>query len=123
MNWFLYSLRNYAKFEGRASRPEYWYFLLMQSLVFCILAVIDGLLGKFSISTGMGLFSGIYAVAVAIPTFAVGARRLHDTGRSGWWQLINAVPYIGWIILFILFALRGQSESNRFGDVPYHDAG
>ena len=123
MNWFLYSLRNYAKFEGRASRPEYWYFLLMQSLVFCILAVIDGLLGKFSISTGMGLFSGIYAVAVAIPTFAVGARRLHDTGRSGWWQLINAVPYIGWIILFILFALRGQSESNRFGDVPSHDAG
>ncbi len=123
MNWFLYSLRNYAKFDGRATRPEYWYFVLMTMLIFIILAIFDGILGKFSSSTGMGLLSGIYLVAVAIPSLAVGARRLHDTGRSGWWQLVNVVPYIGWVVVIVLFALRGQPESNRFGDVPYHDAG
>jgi uncharacterized membrane protein YhaH (DUF805 family) len=123
MNWFLYSLRNYAKFEGRATRPEYWYFMLMTMLTFIILAVFDGILGRFDSSAGIGLLSGIYLVAVMIPSLAVGARRLHDTGRSGWWQLVNVVPYIGWVVVIVLFALRGHPESNRFGDVPSHDAG
>jgi uncharacterized membrane protein YhaH (DUF805 family) len=123
MNWFLYSLRNFAKFEGRATRPEYWYFLLMTVLIFIILAVFDGILGTFRSSAGMGLLSGIFIVALAIPSLAVGTRRLHDIGRSGWWQLLNVVPYIGWLILVVLFTLRGQPASNRFGDVPTHDAG
>ena len=122
MNWFLYSLRNYAKFEGRAARPEYWYFILMTLLIFIVLAVLDGIVGKFSSSTGMGLLSGIFLVAVTIPSHAVGARRLHDTGRSGWWQLINVIPYIGWLVVMVLFALRGQPETNRFGETPSHEA-
>jgi uncharacterized membrane protein YhaH (DUF805 family) len=123
MDWFLYSLRNYANFQGRATRPEYWYFFLMTMLVFVILAILDGMLGKFNGDTGMGLLSGIFLVAVAVPSLAVGARRLHDTGRSGWWQLINVVPYIGWLVVMVLFALRGQQYANKFGEVPSHDAG
>ena len=122
MDWFLYSLRNYAKFDGRAARPEYWYFILMTLLVFIILAVFDGILGTFSSDTGMGVLSGIFLIAITIPSLAVGARRLHDTGRSGWWQLINLIPYIGWLVVIVLFALPGQLEPNRFGDAPSHEA-
>lgn len=123
MDWFLYSLRNYAKFQGRATRPEYWHFLLMTTLVFIILAIFDAMLGRLDARIGMGPLSGTFLVSVLVPSLAVGARRLHDTGRSGWWQLVNLIPYVGGLIAVVLFALRGQQQANKYGEVPTHDAG
>ena len=122
MNWFLFCLRNYTKFKGRASRPEYWYFLLMTTLVLIFLVMLDLLLGKFDSEKGMGLLSGVFGLATLVPSLSTGARRLHDTGRSGWWQLVNLVPYVGMIAVFVLLALRGQPVSNQFGDPPTHPA-
>lgn len=120
MNWFLYCFRNYGKLDGRASRPEYWGFFLMTLLIFMFLAVLDGFLGKFSGELGLGILSGIFMVLMLIPSIAVGARRLHDTGRSGWWQLVNLVPYVGTIIVLVLFSMRGQTGTNVYGEPPAH---
>ncbi len=122
MNWFLYCIRNYSRFTGRASRPEYWYLFLISLLIFFLLAAVDGLLGTFSMKVGVGLLSGLFLLGLLAPSLAVGTRRLHDTGKSGWWQLLNVVPYVGTLVLMVLLALRGGAESNRFGEPPTHDA-
>jgi uncharacterized membrane protein YhaH (DUF805 family) len=90
----------YATFEGTASRSEYWWFYL-----FTVLASI--FLSAFSQT-----LSGAFSIAVLLPSLAAGARRLHDTDRSGWWQLLWFVPLIGWIILIIFLAQ--ESRANRY---------
>lgn len=89
-------LKKFAEFEGRASRREFWMFVLANIL----LSIIIGLFGKALLS--------LYHLLVLVPSLAVGARRLHDTGRSGWWQLLYFVPVIGWIVLIIFFAERSH---------------
>src|SRR5215207_1932308 len=83
---------------------EYWYFVLFNIIVGVVLALIDMLLGTFSAAGNIGLLSGIYSLAVLIPTLAVIVRRLHDIDRTGWWILINLIPLIGTIVLLV-FAL------------------
>jgi uncharacterized membrane protein YhaH (DUF805 family) len=92
----------YADFTGRASRSEYWWWTL-----FVILA---------SLATGFinEIVSMLFSLATLLPGLAVGARRLHDTNRSGWLQLLWFIPIIGWIILIIWFVQEGK-ELNRFG--------
>jgi uncharacterized membrane protein YhaH (DUF805 family) len=92
----------YANFNGRASRSEYWWWVLFVILV--------------SAATGMvsEMLSGIFSLAILLPYLAVGARRLHDTDRSGWFLLLNLIPLIGWIILLVFFIQEGK-EPNRFG--------
>lgn len=93
--------KKYATFDGSAQRSEYWWFFL-----FCILSsAILVLLGD--------AVRVVFSIATLLPSLAVGARRLHDTDRSGWWQLLMFVPFIGWIILIIFFAQEGKS--NRYG--------
>ena len=111
MNWYLHVLKNYAKFEGRARRKEYWMFFLFNLLVSIVLVLIDAL-------TGYPLFNTIYSLAVLVPSLAVGARRLHDTDRSGWWQLLAFIPLIGVIVLLVLFCFDSQPGENRFGSNP-----
>ena len=77
------------------------------------LNVVDGMV--FGWGNNMALFNPLYSLAVLVPSIAVGARRLHDTGRSGWWQLIWFIPIIGWIILIIWMASRGESRQNQYG--------
>ena len=84
MNWFLSALKKYAVFSGRAQRAEYWYFILFYILIFIGLSFIDGMTGSFSAEAGIGLLGGLYSLALLIPSLAVGVRRLHDTGRTGW---------------------------------------
>ena len=85
MNWYLEAVKNkYAVFDGRAHRQEFWYFILFYFLIYLALSIVDQVTGTFSMETGAGLLSGIYALAMLVPSLAVGARRLHDTGRSGW---------------------------------------
>lgn len=92
--------RKYATFEGTASRSEYWWFWLF----LVVGAIVIG-----SISNTLAV---IFNLATLVPSLAAGARRLHDTDRSGWWQLLALVPVVGWIALIILLAQ--ESKANRY---------
>jgi uncharacterized membrane protein YhaH (DUF805 family) len=98
--------QKYAEFSGRAKRPEFWWFVLFTFLASLILGMVSNVL------------SGLFSLATIIPSIAVGARRLHDIGRSGWWQLLGLIPVIGWIILIYCCAQEGNASANEFGEVP-----
>ena len=118
MNWYIGVLKQYAVFSGRARRKEYWFFVLFNIIASVVLAMIDRMTGTFSADAGVGLLSGIYALAVLIPSIAVSVRRLHDTGRTGWWLLIALVPVIGAIVLLIFMVLDSQPGTNQYGPSP-----
>jgi uncharacterized membrane protein YhaH (DUF805 family) len=105
----------YATFEGRARRSEYWWFFLFNIIVSVVLALVSGGGGN---GFGGGLLSTIWSLATLLPSIAVGARRLHDIDRSGWWLLIGFIPVIGLIVLIVFFASRGHTGANRFGADP-----
>jgi uncharacterized membrane protein YhaH (DUF805 family) len=116
VNWYLGVLSKYADFSGRARRMEYWMFTLVILIVIVCLAVITGLL-----SMGHGVHSVlvlVYSLAVFIPSLAVGVRRLHDTGRSGWYLLITIIPLIGWLILLYFQLQEGERHANEYGPDP-----
>lgn len=104
----------YADFNGRAARPEFWYFFLFTLLVSLGLNIITR-------SMGGAMIGMLFSVATLMPSLAVGARRLHDTNRSGWLQLIWLIPLIGWIILLIFLAQEGK-DSNAYGPAPHGGA-
>lgn len=107
-------LSNYAGFSGRASRAEFWWFMLFTfivSAVFGVLAVVTGL--KF-----FAWIQNIIGLALLIPSLAVGARRLHDTGRAAGWLFINLIPAVGFIIYVVFCAQPSQVGPNRFGEQP-----
>ena len=110
--YFVDVLRNkYADFNGRARRSEYWYFVLFNFLISTAVGVVTGLIG-------IDWLSYIYSVALLVPGIAVGVRRLHDIGKSGWWLLISFIPLIGGIWLIILMAKEGDHGNNAFGPDP-----
>ncbi|WP_137991322.1 DUF805 domain-containing protein [Streptomyces vilmorinianum] len=111
MNWYLDVLKKYAVFNGRARRKEFWMFTLFSVIVSIVLSIIDSALG-------IQLLSLIYTLAVLIPTLAVSVRRLHDTGRSGWWILIGLIPLVGAIILIVFYATEGNQTDNAHGPNP-----
>lgn len=110
MNWYIKALKNYAVFSGRARRKEYWYFFLINTAISIVLGVV-----------GIGLLSGIYTLAVLLPSIAVGVRRLHDTDRSGWWLLIALIPIIGVIVLLVFAVQDSKAEANQYGMNPKED--
>ncbi|MET9377426.1 DUF805 domain-containing protein [Streptomyces sp. NPDC002992] len=71
----------------------------------------------FALST-LPLFTAIYALGVLVPSLAVIVRRLHDTGRSGWWYFISFVPIVGGVILFVFTVLEGEAHDNAYGPSP-----
>ena len=87
-------------------------FVLFNFLASVAIGIVDGILGT------NGALGGLYTLAVLIPSLAVAARRLHDTDRSGWWQLIALIPLIGFIILLVFFCLDSKPGENRFGPNP-----
>ena len=112
MNGYLATLKKYADFNGRARRTEYWLFVLFSMVIAMVLGVVDYVLGT------PGIIGLIFALAILIPSIAVGVRRLHDTDRSGWWLLIAFIPIIGTIALLIFLLLNGTPGDNRFGSNP-----
>jgi uncharacterized membrane protein YhaH (DUF805 family) len=118
MNWFLTVLKKYAVFSGRAQRAEFWYFVLFVMLITIALAIIDDLTGTLNPDTGLGLLGGLFSLATFIPYLAVGARRLHDTGRSAWWLLIGILPLIGAIVLIVFFVQDSAPGDNAYGPNP-----
>jgi uncharacterized membrane protein YhaH (DUF805 family) len=109
------ALNNYATFSGRARRSEFWFFFLFTILVQAAGSILDGTV--FDLPGG-GPVGGLASLALLVPSIAVTARRLHDTGRSGWWMLICVVPLVGWIFLLIWYCNRGEDGPNRFGADP-----
>lgn len=105
-NWYPEVLKKYAVFEGRARREEFWTYTLVNLIVSFVLHFIAGFLGL------------IYSLAVLVPSLAVGARRLHDTGRSGWWQLVGLIPLIGIIVLIVFWVQDSQPAANEHGPNP-----
>ena len=119
MEWYLKVVRdNYANFEGRARRKEYWMFVLF-NIIFAIAAmVLDNIAGLAFEGIGYGPIYGIYGLAVFIPGLAVAIRRLHDIGKSGWMILIALIPFIGGIWLLVLLATDGNKGANQYGPDP-----
>ena len=106
--------RNYVGFSGRASRSEFWYWVLFSVLVSIALSIIDLAL----LSGKTTVLSSIWSLATLLPSLAVGVRRLHDTDRSGWWWLIGFIPLIGIIVLIVFWCSEGTRGPNRFGPDP-----
>ena len=118
MNWYLQALKKYTVFTGRARRMEYWFFVLFNILISAALSVVDYFTGTYSDVYHTGLLGGLYSLGVLLPAIAVTVRRLHDTGRSGWWILIALVPVIGGIVLLVFMVLDSQSGDNEYGPSP-----
>ena len=119
MNYFIDCLtKKYACFSGRARRQEYWLFALFNIIAGIIIGVIAGVLVSVTKVTAFAFLGTIYNLAVLIPGFAVLFRRLHDTGRSGWWWLIAFIPIIGWIVLIVFCCLDSQPGENQYGPNP-----
>lgn len=117
MKWYLDVLKNYATFTGRARRTEYWMFQLINVAIILVLELLIFLLPREAL-----VFAAIpvvlYALAVLVPNIAVTARRLHDTGRSGWWMLISFVPFVGGIVLLVFTVMDSEPQPNMHGPNP-----
>ncbi|MEW2548270.1 DUF805 domain-containing protein [Streptomyces sp. NPDC047002] len=111
MHWYVEVLGKYAVFSGRASRAEYWMFVLFNVLAGIVLGLID-------LAIHHQYLTMLYGLATLVPSLAVCARRLHDTDRSGWWQLLLLIPFIGAVVLIVMCALDGTHGDNRFGPRP-----
>ncbi|WP_028927203.1 DUF805 domain-containing protein [Pseudonocardia acaciae] len=117
MQWYVKVLRQYADFNGRARRTELWMFALFNVIAMLVLGIIDAVAG-LKIDPGFGVLGSIYSLAVLVPGLAVSVRRLHDTGRSGWWILLGLVPIVGGIVLLVWYCTPGKPENNRWGANP-----
>jgi len=112
MEWYLKVVKeNYANFDGRARRKEYWMFVLFNVIISTILSMIEPTVYL------------IYVLAILVPSIAVGVRRLHDVGKSGWFMFIALVPIIGGIWLLILACTDGDSGDNEYGSNPKTEEG
>ena len=116
MNLIIGCIRpKYATFSGRAQRKEFWLFYLAWFVLIGIAIVIDVVLSAVGIAVGVAYW---FNIGLACPYFAVSARRLHDTNRKAWWLLLNLLPVIGWIGLWVLFCFKGTEGENSFGADP-----
>lgn len=128
MNWFIKAFTNYVGFQGRARRREFWFYTLFMMIIMAVLSAVFP--GESAFYGGGGSsFSFYYTpspiVMVAqlvflLPSLAVSVRRLHDTGRSGWWVLIGLIPFVG-IIVLIVFFCQDSVAANEHGPNPKVD--
>jgi uncharacterized membrane protein YhaH (DUF805 family) len=115
-DWYMTVLKKYAVFSGRARRKEYWFFVLWYVIISIALVIVDAVAG---LRIGeAGVLQSLYALALLIPSLAVAVRRLHDTGRTGWWLLIGLIPLIGIIVLLVFMFLDTQPGENEYGPSP-----
>lgn len=118
MNWYLSVMRNYANFDGRARRREYWIFVLLNTVFMLVAMILDNVLGLTKITSGFSPLYSLYFLATLVPSLAVTVRRLHDTGKSGWYLLVAFIPFIGSIWLFVLTILDSDPYENEYGQSP-----
>ena len=126
MEWMLMPLRRYADFSGRSRRKEYWMFVLFVGLVSVALSLVLTMLGLsadeegslFGVGGAMLIIVLLFILAMIIPAIAVQVRRFHDQDKSGWFVLLNLIPYRGGIIVFVFICLDGTRGPNRYGPDP-----
>ncbi|MGG6311935.1 DUF805 domain-containing protein [Paenibacillus macerans] len=107
-------LKNYVGFQGRARRQEYWMYVLFNIIAAFVLGFVGGLINQY-----FGMVLGyLYGLAVLLPSLAVAARWLHDTGRSGWMLLLVLIPLVGAIILLVFLCQDSQGDENKYGSNP-----
>lgn len=114
MDYYLQAFRSWKDFSSRSSRAEYWMFTLIHLLVTVFLAIFF----IATQSTAAHIVYWVYALVSIIPYFALAVRRLHDTGRSGWWMLVGFIPLIGPVVLLVFFVLRSEAAANEYGPLP-----
>lgn len=134
MNEYLNVIRNnYANFTGRARRREYWMFTLINSVILILLQIpVQGALiamaaqsdatanpsaGLTGVTLIFLILLVVYSLAVMVPSIAVTVRRLHDTGKSGWWYLLNLIP-LGSLVILVFMVLDSEPGSNKWGPNP-----
>ena len=120
MDWYLDILQNhYADFDGRARRKEYWMFVLVNFGIYIAIAILAAILGAVSDMLGglMMLVYGVFALGVVIPSLAVGVRRLHDTGRTGWLMLLGLIPIANLVLIYFMI-IEGDAGPNEYGPDP-----
>ncbi|KQO63799.1 DUF805 domain-containing protein [Curtobacterium sp. Leaf261] len=123
--------RKYADFTGRAGRAEYWWWVLWAVIIFVPLSIVGSVI---DVATGFGadtdpaslqavtesfrspssIISYVFGLVILVPGWALAARRLHDTGRSGWWQLLQLVPIVGGIVLIVWYASASRPDGARY---------
>lgn len=126
MTYFIKCLKNYAVFQGRAQRAEYWYFMLFHFLIGFIINMINSVVFYFfygfpSVENNSFVYRIImilYTLIMLTPLLAVSVRRLHDVGKNGWTMLFVLLPILGPIYLFILFIREGDLQENKYGTNP-----
>lgn len=104
--WYLIPFKKYVDFEGRASRMEFWTFILVNLVISAILANIFPYLGS------------LFSLAIIVPSIAVSVRRLHDVGQTGWMLLVGLIPLLGLIILIYFYIQDSQPGANEYGSGP-----
>ncbi len=110
--WFLDPIKNhYFDFEGRVTRQAFWMFTLWYVIIYIGVSIVSDEIAM------------LFSLAVLLPSIGLGARRLHDIGMSGWWQLISLIPLVGWIAIIILLAKQGIAGPNEYGTDPRAAAG
>lgn len=122
MNWYLEAFKKYAVFSGRSRRKEYWYFFLFSMIISFILGFIEGLLGLGG-DEDFSILGAVYALIVFLPSIALGVRRLHDIGRTGWWLLIVLIPFLGFLIFLIFMVQDSEPVPNKYGANPKESSG
>lgn len=134
MKWFIKCLKNYATFKGRARRTEFWMFTLFYTIILFVFGLLSGLTepepyyseftymretaGPSLLSAFFSTLATIFFIGTFLPTLAVSVRRLHDTGKTGWWVLINLIPYIGGIVLLVFLVSDSDEQENQYGPNP-----
>ena len=124
MEWMVMPLKRYADFEGRSRRKEYWMFTLLSLIIYVVVGLLfvaagsidDNFNSPFSII--LLILAAAIVLALIVPSIAVSVRRFHDQDKSGWFYLLNFVPYVGGIIVMVFMCLEGTRGPNRFGADP-----
>ena len=117
MRYFIGPIKKYAVFQGRASRAEYWGFVAWCVGISVVLALIEGFAG-IAPEMDQSILGIIFSLATALPWIAITVRRLHDTGRSGYWYFLFMIPLVGLILMIVFCSFRGEEGENSYGSPP-----
>ncbi|WP_159522241.1 DUF805 domain-containing protein [Sunxiuqinia indica] len=118
MNWYLKVLKQYADFKGRASRTEYWMFILFNLIFATVALILDNVLGLAFGKSGIGILYSIFVLALLVPSVALSVRRMHDINKTGLMVLVGLIPVVGTLYLIYLLAKSSFPGENKYGENP-----